>query len=151
MNDDYVAEILRATGSLRSGDPAGVSAIIQNTLAAAGLTGTAGAGPSGNPKPRHPRRLTPLTRRAYHGAEHIPLRTDRMRKPLSEVVRTLRTGGKGLGLEGMMPGLGQACRALRNCPCPTAPSSSTCAIPAQRARAATGSMCRAWPTKACRD
>ena len=30
-----------------------------------------------------------------------------MRKPLSEVVRTLRTGGKGLGLEGMMPGLGQ--------------------------------------------
>ena len=33
-----------------------------------------------------------------------------MRKPLSEVVRTLRTGGKGLGLEGMMPGLGQPAR-----------------------------------------
>jgi len=46
MNNDYVAEILRATGSLRSGDPAAVSAIIQNALAAAGLTGT---GASGNP------------------------------------------------------------------------------------------------------
>ena len=32
MNTDYVAEILRATGSLRSGDPAAVSAIIQNHL-----------------------------------------------------------------------------------------------------------------------
>ena len=51
MNNDYVAEILRATGSLRSGDPAGVSAIIQNALAAAGLTGSVGAGPSGNPNP----------------------------------------------------------------------------------------------------
>ena len=49
MNNDYVAEILRATGSLRSGDPAAVSAIIQNALAAAGLTGSVGAGPSGNP------------------------------------------------------------------------------------------------------
>ena len=51
MNNDYVAEILRATGSLRSGDPAGVTAIIQNALAAAGLTGSVGAGPSGNPNP----------------------------------------------------------------------------------------------------
>ena len=49
MNNDYVAEILRATGSLRSGDPAGVTAIIQNALAAAGLTGSVGDGPSGNP------------------------------------------------------------------------------------------------------
>ena len=51
MNNDYVAEILRATGSLRSGDPAGVTAIIQNALAAAGLTGSVGDGPSGNPNP----------------------------------------------------------------------------------------------------
>ena len=48
MNNDYVAEILRATGSLRSGDPAAVSAIIQNALAAAGLTGSVGVGPSAN-------------------------------------------------------------------------------------------------------
>jgi poly(hydroxyalkanoate) depolymerase family esterase len=109
MNTDYVAEILRATGSLRSGDPERVTAIIQNALAAAGLTGSVGAGPSGDPKigihaPHS------LTRSAYPGAEHAPLRTDRMRKPLSEVVRTLRTGGKGLGLEGMMPDVGQPAR-----------------------------------------
>ena len=54
MNNDYVAEILRATGSLRSGDPAGVSAIIQNALAAAGLTGSVGDGAFGQPEPRHP-------------------------------------------------------------------------------------------------
>ena len=106
MNNDYVAEILRATGTLRSGDPAGVSAIIQNALAAAGLTGSDGAGPSGDPNPGI-HAPNSLTRGGYHRAEHVPLRTDRMRKPLSEVVRTLRRGGKGLGLEGMMPGLGQ--------------------------------------------
>ena len=109
MNNDYVAEILRATGTLRSGDPAGVSAIIQNALAAAGLTGSDGAGPSGDPNPGI-HAPNSLTRGGYHRAEHVPLRTDRMRKPLSEVVRTLRTGGKGLGLEGMMPGLGQPVR-----------------------------------------
>ena len=35
MNNDYVG-ILHATDYLRSGDPAGVTAIIQNALAAAG-------------------------------------------------------------------------------------------------------------------
>ena len=109
MNNDYVAEILRATGSLRSGDPAGVSAIIQNALAAAGLTGSVGAGPSDDPEPRHPAASTSPTRR-WSRSRILPPRTDRLRKPLSEVVRTLRTGGKGLGLEGMMPGLGQPAR-----------------------------------------
>ena len=104
MNNHYVAEILRATGSLRSGDPAAVSAIIQNALAAAGLTGSVGVGPSGDPNPGI--QLPPAFRPgAGHGAE-LPRRTDRMRKPLSEVVRTLRAGGMGLGLEGL-PGLGQ--------------------------------------------
>ena len=55
MNNDYVAEILRATGTLRSGDPAGVSAIIQNALAAAGLTGSVWRRAFGRPEPRHPR------------------------------------------------------------------------------------------------
>ena len=105
MNNDYVAEILRATGSLRSGDPAGVSAIIQNALAAAGLTGSVGVGPSGNPNLgiQLPQTFLPG---AGHGAELLPPRTDRLRKPLSEVVNTLRSGGMGLGLEGL-PGLGQ--------------------------------------------
>ena len=109
MNNDYVAEILRATGSLRSGDPAGVTAIIQNALAAAGLMGSVGNGASGDPNPGiNVPPAFPLG--AAHGAEHFPLRTDRMRKPLSEVVRTLRAGGMGLGLEGL-PGLGQPAHA----------------------------------------
>ena len=110
MNNDFVAEILRGTGSLQSGDPAGVTAIIENALAAAGLTGSVGDRHSGNWNPgiQLPHTL-PLG--AGHGAKHYPPRTDRLRKPLSEVVRTLRAGGKGLSLEGMMPGLGQPGRA----------------------------------------
>ena len=105
MNNDYVAEILRATGSLRSGDPAGVTAIIQNALAAAGLTGSVGDRATGEPNPgiQLPQSFRPVS---GHGAELLPPRTDRLRRPLSEVVRTLRAGGKGLGLEGL-PGLGQ--------------------------------------------
>ena len=107
MNNDFVAEILRATGSLRSGDPAGVTAIIQNALSAAGLTSSAGDATSGNPSPAiHEPHTLPLG--PGHGTIHFPPRTDRLRKPLSEVVRTLRAGRKGLGLDGMMPGLGQS-------------------------------------------
>jgi hypothetical protein len=51
MNNDFVAEIFRATGSLQSGDPAGVTAIIENALAAAGLTGSVGDRHSGNRNP----------------------------------------------------------------------------------------------------
>jgi poly(hydroxyalkanoate) depolymerase family esterase len=107
MNNDFVAEILRATGSLRSGDPAGVTAIIQNALSAAGLTGSAGDAPSGNPNPAIHEPHTPPVG-ARHGAIHFPPRPVRLRKPLGEVIRTLRAGGKGLGLDGMMPGLGRS-------------------------------------------
>ncbi len=101
MNNDFVAEILRATGSVRSGDPAGVTAIIQNALSAAGLTSSAGDATSGNSNPTiHEPHLLPAG--ASHGAIHFPSRTVRLRKPLSEVVRTLRAARKGL-----MPGLGQ--------------------------------------------
>jgi hypothetical protein len=41
MNDDFVAEILRATGAMRTGDPSGATDIIQAALAAGGLTGPA--------------------------------------------------------------------------------------------------------------
>ncbi len=37
MNNEFVAEILRATNTLRSGDPSGATAIIQAALAAGGL------------------------------------------------------------------------------------------------------------------
>jgi poly(hydroxyalkanoate) depolymerase family esterase len=104
MNNEFVAEILRATGSLRSGDPAGVAAIIQNALSAAGLTSSAGHGTSGNPNPAIHEPHPGVSR----GAIPFPPRTVRLRKPLSEVVRTLRAGRKGLGLDGMMPGLGQS-------------------------------------------
>jgi len=104
MNNDYVAEILRATGSLRTGDPAAVSAIIQNALAAAGLTGSVGAGPPANAN--FGSQLPKTLPAAGHGADLIPPRADRLRKPLSEVINTLRSGGMGLGLEGL-PGLGQ--------------------------------------------
>ena len=84
MNNDYVAEILRATGALRSGDRDGVGAVIHNALAAAGLMAPAGAVRSG----------------AAPGAEALPPRSNRLRKPLSEVVRTLRSGGMS-GLSGL--------------------------------------------------
>jgi poly(hydroxyalkanoate) depolymerase family esterase len=105
MNNDYVAEILRATGDLRSGDPAGVTAIIQNALAAAGLASSVGGGPSANPNPviQLPQAFQSG---AGHGAVRLPQRTDRLRKPLSEVVRTLRAGRIGQGFEGL-PGFGR--------------------------------------------
>jgi Esterase PHB depolymerase len=120
MNNDFVAEILRATGSLQSGDPAGVSAIIASALAAAGLA-IPGAGIQGSPNagfqlPEMPRRPGPthiegrIAGRPEHpGAETDrpnELRSDRLRKSLGEVVKTLAAGRKGLGLEGNLPGLG---------------------------------------------
>ena len=94
MNNDCVAEILRATGSLRSGDPSEVTAIIQNALAAAGLTGSASDGATGEPNPGM---QLPQSFRLIPGyaAKPLPPRTDRLRRPLSEVVRALRAGGKG--------------------------------------------------------
>ena len=108
MNNDFVADILRATGSLRSGDPAGVTDIIQNALSAAGLTGSNGAGPSNAQYPGIQMSQTRLSG-AGHGADLLPPRTDRLRKPLSEVIQTLRSGGMGQGLQGLkgLPGLGQ--------------------------------------------
>jgi len=99
MNNRLVAEILRATGSLRSGDPASVTAIIQNALGAAGLTSSRSSRPSSTQT---------LPPRADLETTHFLSRTDRMRRPLSEVIRTLRAGGKRLGLDGRMPGAGQS-------------------------------------------
>ena len=108
MNNDYVADILRATGTLRSGDPAGVTAIIQNALAAAGLTGSGAADSSDYPNPGI-QRPQAFRGGADHGAGHLPPRSDRLRKPLGEVVRALQTGGMKLGLDGL-PGLGLPAR-----------------------------------------
>ena len=108
MNTDYVAEILRATGSVRAGDPAGVTAIIQNALALAGLTGPSGDGASGEPAQTILPPRAPLAGPARTGSH--PSGGDRLRLPLGEVVRTLQERKTGLGLEGL-PGLGQLARA----------------------------------------
>ena len=105
MNNDYVAEILRATGTLQSGDPAGVTAIIQNALAAAGLVGSVDAGPSGNPNPglQLPQALT---RGAWRRTPSAADRSDAETAERSHPHPAIRW--KGLGLEGM-PGLRPAC------------------------------------------
>ena len=54
MKEGFVAEILRAAGTLRSGDPAGATGIIRAALAAGGLpmpTNPATAGTSGSSQP----------------------------------------------------------------------------------------------------
>ena len=87
MNSDFVAEILRATGSLRAGDQAGVSAVIQSALAAAGLRAD-----GGNEAPRAPDLGIPAR----------PGRSHRLRRPLSEVIATLASGKERLGLDGKL-------------------------------------------------
>ena len=130
MNNDFVAEILRATGSLRSGDPAGVTAIIQNALAAAGLTTSTGARAQGSPISSFhlPQILLRPTATQIEGTvatdgpePHDPhwsrdLLPEGSAEPSTAEV--LGRGGpdpgagrKGLGLEGMMPGLGVPVRA----------------------------------------
>ncbi|WP_112875472.1 alpha/beta hydrolase family esterase [Paracoccus endophyticus] len=106
--NDYVAEILRATGAVRSGDPAGVTAIVQNALALAGLSGPQGNAAYANPAPdiRAPRPSLPH----LDGTALPPLRTERLHKPLGEVIRILQEGGKGLTLDGL-PGLGRPLQA----------------------------------------
>lgn len=79
MTDDFVAEILRATHTLRSGDSAGATAVIQAALAAGGMAaaaaradGGASTGPAGPP------------------------RGSRSRRALGEVVRILAEGRRKL-------------------------------------------------------
>ena len=108
MTTDYVAEILRATGTLRSGDPAGVTAIVQNALALAGLKDSGSGIAVGDPTKtmQMPQALLPgLGHTGHHSSG-----TNRLRKPLGEVIRTLKEAGKGLKLEGL-PGLGQSPQA----------------------------------------
>lgn len=97
MNDNFLAEIMRATGDMRSGDPAGAMAIIHTALAAGGLTGTNGAGFSAPPMPLHIRDITPPD---AFGA----MPGTRARKPFGEVIRTLSEGRRKRG--GSLPGFG---------------------------------------------
>ncbi|MFO1207714.1 MAG: PHB depolymerase family esterase [Amaricoccus sp.] len=107
MDKDYVAEILRAAGKRHSAEPMGVAGVIQDALAAAGLTGPLSGGGSAGAFPRGASRRA--LRAGARAAEHLPPRSERLRRPLSEVVRTLRSGGIARGLEGLT-GLGQPAR-----------------------------------------
>jgi poly(hydroxyalkanoate) depolymerase family esterase len=108
MTTDYVAKILRATGTLRSGDAAGVSAIVQNALALGGLRGPLGGSAVSDPAGtmQMPQTLLPNLGLTKH---HSSGRS-RLRKPLGEVVRIRQEGGKGLKLEGL-PGLSRPLQA----------------------------------------
>jgi poly(hydroxyalkanoate) depolymerase family esterase len=97
MSNDYVAEILRATASLRSGDPEGVGAVINRALGAAGLMGGAADAP--------------------HAFPQAAPRGGRLRRPLGEVLRNLAAGRKALGL-GTVPGPGQPPRPVAEPPLP---------------------------------
>ena len=101
--NDYVAEILRATGTLRSGDPAGVTAIVQNALTLGGLSGAEGTVAPANPANGIRMRMTALP--GPDGTAPPPLRAERLHKPLGEIVRALQEAGKGLKPDGL-PGLG---------------------------------------------
>jgi hypothetical protein len=152
MNDDFVAEILRATGAMRSGDPSGATDIIQAALAAGGLTGLSRASRYGGPHGGlQPSSDAAAPRRALHrrrdrdrpaGFSERPnhyskaFGSPRLRKPLSEVLETLTAGRKGLGLDGMAPGLAWPSRAP-DLPMPEGPSSGpayACAAGARRYR-----------------
>ena len=121
MNNDFVAEILRATNTLRSGDSSGTTAIIQAALAAGGLS------PSGS----HPKGMGGGFRMPERADVHTiegtlapdgpdqagdnvysleAARGQRRRQPLGDVLRTLGEGRKGLGLDGKLPGFGLKAR-----------------------------------------
>ncbi|HUE96653.1 MAG TPA: PHB depolymerase family esterase, partial [Longimicrobiaceae bacterium] len=124
MSKDFVAEILRATGSLRAGDASGATAIIQAALAAGGLASSdavAGAAREGFRRPQDAGRtiegtLAPdVSDRAGRAGSKVhrpaPSRGRRLHKPLGEVLRTLAEGRKGLGPDGRLPGRGMPARA----------------------------------------
>lgn len=93
MTTDYVTQIIRAAGTLRSGDPAGVTALVQNALALAGLAQTNDS----RATPPFPQAL-PLD---PGRAAHRPVQPGRLRKPLGEVVRVMRDIKMGQALAGL--------------------------------------------------
>jgi poly(hydroxyalkanoate) depolymerase family esterase len=123
MNNDFVAEILRATGSLRAGDPSGATDIIQAALAAGGLSSSAAsrAGRSqAAPRSRGPAEADATCidgtldgalveggpdGTGSHAAGRERLGDRRLRRPLGEVLRTLTEGRRRLGPQGKLAGL----------------------------------------------
>jgi poly(hydroxyalkanoate) depolymerase family esterase len=108
MKSDLMAEILRATGSLRSGDPAGTTAIIQAALRAGGLAPDGAAAswqPLSEPLGRHASPNGDPDRPEGREKAGQVARGARLKRPLGEVVRTLAAGRRRLGLESGTPPL----------------------------------------------
>ena len=117
MNNDFVADILRATNTLRAGDSSGATAIIQAALAAGGLSPSGSSSKSAASGFGMPPRAEPHTIEgtlAPDGPNEAggnvysidAARGQRLRQPLGDVIRTLGQGRKGLGLDGKLPGFG---------------------------------------------
>jgi len=94
MKEGFVAEILRAAGTLRSGDPAGVTDIIRASLAAGGLARQGAAAAAVGPQATAERTSGPKA-----GEDQPPpqrKRSARPRKSLGETVRILSNGRPAL-------------------------------------------------------
>lgn len=119
MKNDFVAEILRATGSLRAGDPAGATDIIKAALSAGGLShpGTSPNRADDVKPPREPGNAEKdciessvvaelagdVPEATTGGQQGEAIRFPRLRKSLGGALRTLSQGRKSLGLEGRRP------------------------------------------------
>jgi poly(hydroxyalkanoate) depolymerase family esterase len=112
MKSDFVAEILRATGTLRAGDPAGATAIIQAARAAGGLRPGGDQCDAAGEGSTHARSATDpviegtVIRHPANLAEAPPRRSPhgRKKRPLGEVLRTLRDGRRRIGRDGAVRG-----------------------------------------------
>lgn len=110
MKSDFVAQILRATGTLRAGDPAGATAIIRAALAAGGLGPESNAAPGATGEASRPSQWAAA--RVIEGSlagEPAPAAdkgppsgaaSKRRNRPLGEVLRILGDGRRRLGLDG---------------------------------------------------
>jgi poly(hydroxyalkanoate) depolymerase family esterase len=124
MKEGFVAEILRAVGALRSGDPAGATEIIRASLAAGGLAPPKNAATAGPPRGTEASSrqssgtdaglsaggdLAQPRQKGTSGAEaeqKAGWRRHRLRKSLGESVRILSKGRQALRPDAKLPAQG---------------------------------------------
>lgn len=105
MKDRFVAEILRAAGTLRSGDPAGATDIIRAALGAGGLATAPGGAPDGS------LRSSPATAdRSSGGRKGRAIDADEARRDSAEVRPEQSAGPQR---HGRRKSLGETVRSLK--------------------------------------